>query len=237
MEIKWIVTVGAIFALCTNLLGAMFPLPRVLYAMASDGIIYKNLKKINSRTKTPLTATILSGILSAIMALLFNLHQLIDMMSIGTLIAYTIVSICVLVLRYECDPNILEMQAPTIWEYAGQLINWKSIKTTNQLSGRIAKFSIIAFSICSILFCVCMEFLHFDSRDSIFLITALCLVTVLLVIFVVIIARQPILDDNLTFKVPFVPWIPCVSVLINLYLMFQLDVQTWIRFVVWAAIG
>lgn len=97
--IKWVVTIGAIFALCTSLLGAMFPLPRVLYAMGKDGLIFKSLAKINTRTQTPIAATILSGILSGFMAMIFNLQQLVDMMSIGTLLAYTIVAICVLILR------------------------------------------------------------------------------------------------------------------------------------------
>lgn len=99
--IKWIVTSGAVFALCTSMLGAMFPLPRVIYAMAKDGVIFKKLAKIHDRTQTPLVATLLSGLFSGVMAALFNLEQLIDMMSIGTLLAYTIVAVCVLILRYN----------------------------------------------------------------------------------------------------------------------------------------
>lgn len=60
--IKWIVTIGAIFALCTSLLGAMFPLPRVLYAMGNDGILFKKLAKVHNYTQTPLLATIISGL-------------------------------------------------------------------------------------------------------------------------------------------------------------------------------
>lgn len=62
IAVKWIVTVGAIFALCTSLLGAMFPLPRILYAMGNDGIIFKKLAKVNNWTKTPLIATIIAGV-------------------------------------------------------------------------------------------------------------------------------------------------------------------------------
>lgn len=62
--IKMIVTVGAIFALLTSMLGAMFPLPRIIYAMSTDGVIFKSLAKVNSWTKTPIRATILSGILT-----------------------------------------------------------------------------------------------------------------------------------------------------------------------------
>lgn len=69
----------------TSLLGAMFPLPRVLYAMSSDGLLYSIFKRVNKRTQTPVYATVLSGILAAILALVLNLQQLIEMMSLGTL--------------------------------------------------------------------------------------------------------------------------------------------------------
>lgn len=64
IAVKWIVTVGAIFALSTSLIGAMFPLPRVVYAMASDGLIFRKLSSVHDRTKTPMFATIISGILA-----------------------------------------------------------------------------------------------------------------------------------------------------------------------------
>lgn len=74
----------------TSLLGAMFPLPRVLYAMSSDGLLYSIFKRVNKRTQTPLYATLLSGLLAAILALVLNLQQLIEMMSLGTLMVFAI---------------------------------------------------------------------------------------------------------------------------------------------------
>lgn len=76
-----------------------FPLPRVLYAMASDGVIPRSLARVHPGTNTPLRATLASGLLAAVMAAVFDLAQLVDMMSIGTLLAYTMVGVCVLLLR------------------------------------------------------------------------------------------------------------------------------------------
>ena len=97
----YMVSIGALFGLSTSLLGAMFPLPRVLYAMASDGVIFRYFSSVNSKTQTPLRATIVSGLFSGTMAALFDLQRLVDMMSIGTLMAYTIVAACVILLRYR----------------------------------------------------------------------------------------------------------------------------------------
>jgi Amino acid transporters len=42
----------------------MFPLPRILYAMANDGLLFRFLASIHPQTKTPLLATLLSGLLA-----------------------------------------------------------------------------------------------------------------------------------------------------------------------------
>ena len=67
--------------------------------MASDGVIPRSLARVHPGTNTPLRATLASGLLAAVMAAVFDLAQLVDMMSIGTLLAYTMVGVCVLLLR------------------------------------------------------------------------------------------------------------------------------------------
>jgi amino acid transporter len=79
----------------------MFPMPRVVYSMASDGLIFKFLAWIAPKLKTPTAASLFTGLFAALMVLVFDLNQLIDMMSIGTLLAYALVSACTLVLRYR----------------------------------------------------------------------------------------------------------------------------------------
>ena len=79
----------------------MFPLPRVVYAMADDGLIFKSLASINKKTQTPVIATISMASLAAVLAAIFDLKELVDFMSIGTLMAYTLVAASVMILRYR----------------------------------------------------------------------------------------------------------------------------------------
>ncbi|CAG9864859.1 unnamed protein product [Phyllotreta striolata] len=104
---KWIVSIGGIFGLFASLFGAMFPLPRIIYAMATDGLVFKFLGRISSRFHTPVIGTLLAGTLTGLMAALFELTQLVKMMSIGTLMAYTIVAASVLLLRYSMDEETI----------------------------------------------------------------------------------------------------------------------------------
>lgn len=235
MEVKWIVSIGAVFALCTSLLGAMFPLPRILYAMAEDGVLYKILHRVHPWTKTPLISTILSGLLAAIMALIFNLHQLVDMMSIGTLLAYTIVAICVVVLRYQVEPDSTDKEAEMSGSHVlRQLVNADFHTQPTRLSSNITNIAVVLFCTFTVILCVLLSM--FNAATYVW-ITLLSLTLIALILLIVIIARQPSNEPDLTFKVPFVPLLPCLSILINLYLMAQLDVHTWIRFVVWIIIG
>lgn len=78
----------------------MIPLPRVVYAMAKDGLLLRCLAAVHPRFKTPFTATLLTGSIAAIFAMVTELDSLVEMMSIGTLLAYTLVAVSILIVRY-----------------------------------------------------------------------------------------------------------------------------------------
>lgn len=108
VELPWaryIVATGALISLATCLLSAMFALSRILYAIAEDGLVFRVLARIHLKFKTPFLATWCCGLLSASLAAIFELQELVNMTSIGTLLAYTLVALSVLILRYE-TPNL-----------------------------------------------------------------------------------------------------------------------------------
>ncbi|KAM0943570.1 putative amino acid/polyamine transporter I, cationic amino acid transporter [Dioscorea sansibarensis] len=100
----YIVTSGAVLALCSTLLGSLLPQPRILMAMARDGLLPPFFSDLNKRTQVPVKSTILTGICSAALALIMDVSQLAGMVSVGTLLAFTTVAISILILRYV-PPN------------------------------------------------------------------------------------------------------------------------------------
>lgn len=242
--IKWIVTSGAVFALCTSLLGAMFPLPRIIYAMANDGIVFKKLGSIHPWTQTPLIATILSGFLSGFMAMIFDLDQLIDMMSIGTLMAYTIVAVCVLILRYKVDQEKTikcfdkEPKPPkSFMRGFVDVFNLNNNKEPDEHTSLIVNWSIVIYSAFALLFAAILVHVPETMFADTFYLFGFIVSLVAMIVLLVVMVRQPVVDAKLSFKVPLVPYIPCISVLYNVYLMLLLDLNTWIRFLGWLVIG
>ena len=67
----------------------------------SDRLIYTFLGYVIPKFKTPLIAIVLTGLFAALLALILDLSELVNLTSIGTLLAYALVSSCNLVLRYE----------------------------------------------------------------------------------------------------------------------------------------
>ncbi|KAJ1114063.1 hypothetical protein NDU88_002302 [Pleurodeles waltl] len=259
---KYAVAVGSLCALSTSLLGSMFPMPRVIFAMAEDGLLFKVLAKVNERTKTPIIATISSGVVAAIMAFLFDLKDLVDLMSIGTLLAYSLVAACVLVLRYQPEqPNLayqmantndetdMNESASTTESGTGILSDYDEVFTftslwspqsssPTKLSGAIVNVAASFVGLLIITFC-CLAVLGKDAlaEGNATVIAALVVVFFVCFLFTIIIWRQPQSQTKLSFKVPLLPVLPILSIFVNVYLMMQLDTGTWIRFAVWMVIG
>ncbi|XP_020029838.2 cationic amino acid transporter 3-like isoform X2 [Castor canadensis] len=258
---RYAVAIGTLCALSSSLLGAMFPMPRVIYAMAEDGLLFRKLACIHSRTHTPMVATITSGVIAALMAFLFELSDLVDLTSIGTLLAYSLVDFSVLVLRYQPDERlrsgknektereVLEMK--TVPEMissepsseAGSLGILRNLCNPTDAIPTLKSGWVVygcASLLVLLLTILCLVLAQWPqdlfSGDPVYMTLAVLLLGFIAGMTVVI-WRQPQNSTPLHFKVPALPTLPLLSIFVNVYLMMQMTVGTWAQFGVWMVIG
>ncbi|KAF9424182.1 hypothetical protein HW555_000575, partial [Spodoptera exigua] len=235
---KYAVSVGAICALCSSLLGAVFPLPRIIYAMSSDGLLFRFMGQVSERFQTPLIGTMIAGLFTGTLAMIFRLEQLIHMMSIGTLLAYSMVASCVLLLRYEYAGGHRAPE-PLQWSYRAalrQLVNADGLLAPSRLSSLTVSVLVTLYGVwCFVMMSSINQYGDAILEGHVGAVAMLTVGTILVVVTLVAISRQPVSDKKLAFSVPLVPWLPGISILINVYLMLNLDYMTWLRFAVWIA--
>lgn len=142
-----LISIGALAGLTTVVMILMMGQSRVMFAMSRDHLLPAGLAKVHPKFGTPYRITIMVGVVVAILAGLVPLSTIAELVNIGTLFAFVIVSIAVVILRHT----------------------------------------------------------------------------------------RP--DLPRSFRTPLVPLVPILSVLACLYLMVNLPVETWLRFVIWMIIG
>ena len=142
-----IISLGAVFATTSVLVVFQLGQPRIFFSMARDGLLPQWAAKVHPKYRTPHVTTILTGAVVATFATFLNINEVVELTNIGTLFAFVLVAIGVVVLR-----------------------------RTNP-------------------------------------------------------------DRPRPFRTPFVPWVPLFAVIMCTYLMLQLPWVTWVRFILWLAIG
>src|SRR4051794_12559210 len=142
-----VISVGALIAITSVVLTILYGQTRITFAMSRDGLMPRWLSNVNERTGTPIAVTIMFAALISVLAAFVPLTTIAELVNIGTLFAFVLVNIGVIVLR----------------------------------------------------------------------------------------RTRP--DMERGFRVPFVPVFPIIGILLCIYLMIKLPVDTWLRFVVWMALG
>lgn len=160
------------------------------------------------------------------------------MMSIGTLLAYSMVAACVLVLRYAPDSKKSDTsETMTFKSFLKETFASKTTYPTKVTSSVVSWLIIIFFTCCFVLSGIMTVFEDSLYKGELWLISICLVMGTFLFLLLLSVSYQPTSDVKLGFAVPFVPWIPGVSIFINIYLMTNISKDTWIKYTYWILIG
>jgi len=113
--VGWVVALGAVVSMSAVLLVFQYGQPRIFFAMARDGLLPKWAARVHPVTKIPATTTIITGVFVALWAIIGDAAETYDLTNIGTLFAFMLVSVGVLVLRYKDPERPRPFKVPFVW--------------------------------------------------------------------------------------------------------------------------
>ncbi|KAL9396686.1 hypothetical protein Peur_010939 [Populus x canadensis] len=200
-----LISIGAVAGLTTTLLVGLYVQSRLYLGLGRDGLLPSLFSKVHPTRHTPIHSQVWVGIVAGTLGGLFNVHVLSHILSVGALTGYSVVSACVLALR------------------------WKD-KTASQFSSRWTSawregvLCIVTVACCGFAAGLFYRF----SASFIFLVVA---VVIAILATAALCCRQTYTNPP-GFSCPGVPIVPAVCVFFNMFLFAQLHHEAWVRFVV-----
>lgn len=202
-----IIAVSAVIAMASVLLVFQIGQPRIWYAMSRDGLLPPLLGKVHPKYRTPHISTLLTGAVVAIPLFFSSLHAVVDMTSMGTLMAFAVVSAGVAYLHHKPPPGYAPRfrvpKVPGRWLFLLMLI--LSLIWSYQLNPNSFR-----------------ALLDFSQGGALWKYRLLLLVVGITGYFIV--------RYNLSL-------LPMLGMLSALYLIIELDVENWIRLGIWIMVG
>ncbi|WP_025090740.1 amino acid permease [Brucella intermedia] len=110
-----VIAAAAVVALPTVLLAFLYGQSRIFFVMARDGLLPQRLAKVNPKTGTPVTITIVTAILVASLAGVARLDEIAALANAGTLVAFMAVGASMLVMRKSEPDRRRAFRAPAVW--------------------------------------------------------------------------------------------------------------------------
>lgn len=200
-----LISIGAVAGLTTTLLVGLYVQSRLYLGLGRDGLLPSIFAKVHPTHHTPIHSQIWVGTVAAILAGLLNVHELSHILSVGSLTGYSVVSACVVTLRWKEKAEIRDTR------------KWISSWTEGVLCLMIVACCGFAAG----------AFYRF-SASFIFMIVA----AIIAIFSVAALYYRQAYAELPGFSCPWVPVIPAVSIFFNIFLFAQLHYEAWVRFVV-----
>jgi len=110
-----IIDVGASVGLASTIFVGLYGQSRIFYSMSRDGFLPRMFAAVHRRFKTPHRGTIITGIGAAALAAVFPLNLLGQLVSIGTLLAFVVVCVGIMILRVQAPKAKRPFRTPLVW--------------------------------------------------------------------------------------------------------------------------
>lgn len=224
MKLSGIIAISAVIAMASVLLVFQVGQPRIWMSMSRDGLLPAIFSRLHPKFRTPAFSTIITGIIVATPSLFLNLTEVTDLTSIGTLFAFVLVSGGVLILgtdrklegnRDNASFHIPYLNSryylPLIWAGVFVILWYWNPPELQQLLDKSTNHTNQSF------LTYFWELFLTEFPVILFILSAIILTFVSI-------------WKQLTL-------IPVMSLLINFYLMAQLGITNWMRFIIWLIVG
>lgn len=219
-HLSGIIAISAIIAMASVLLVFQVGQPRIWMSMSRDGLLPKRFSKLHPLYKTPAFATVITGIIVAIPSLFLNLTEVTDLTSIGTLFAFVLVSGGVLIMDNKRMGNTLKTEG-------GYRVPYINSRFVLPLVWAFVLFALLFFNADGVL-----NYFNFRGNqysEGFWNVFKHQIPMVGFIIIAIILTFYAIKKQS--------SFIPVAGLLTNLYLMTELGITNWLRFIIWLMIG
>jgi basic amino acid/polyamine antiporter, APA family len=216
-----LIGIGGFVGLTTVVLILLMSQPRIYFAMARDGLLPGWFSRIHPHFRTPVNASILTGIVAILTTIFFPMEELHHMVSIGTLFAFVVVSASVLMMRYRDTEGSAHSIGVIISLIAG--IGFLSFALAVNMR---APFLFLKHQYVLIpTFATGLKWFSLILGSGLFLSSMASIFNW---------KENPAPS---TFRCPGMPWVPIAAIAGNLYMMVNLNLEAWVRLFIWLIVG
>jgi APA family basic amino acid/polyamine antiporter len=205
-----IVSFGGVTALVAGVLCSLLGQPRIYYQMALDGLLPPQFAQVNSR-QVPVFGTLVTAATAGLLAISFDLTALTAMISIGTLLAFTVVCAGIIVTRCRHPDADKNYRDPS----------WRRYFSVSVM--------LLVYFLASVGFSAGIKY-----NLEWWGLVVLGIPLVVLAMFFMLIPQPNI---PVTFRCPLVPLLPLLGMLVNTFLIVQLNIDSIYRVIGWTVIG